>query len=272
MTASTSTISTSNAISQSTVVNIEKVSPTVKLFTLEVPGTLRFEAGQWLDVFIPGLETVGGYSIASAPHSLTSTSSFIELAVKNANHPPAKRMHEWVEVGTELGVRVGGEVVLVKEPETPALFVAGGIGVAPLHSMILEHLKTNTVGSDSRLAPTVLLYSVTSPNEILFANSLTQLAREHSSFSVHLFFSRLSQTDCDQNRVTHDRLAQSITPGRINKNHINEVLHRHSFFADEKDPRAYLCGPPQMVDDIQAVLLAEPRAFLANRVHYERWW
>ena len=49
------------------VVSITNLSPTVKGLTLKVAEgeTNSFKAGQWLDFFIPGEATVGGFSMSS---------------------------------------------------------------------------------------------------------------------------------------------------------------------------------------------------------------
>jgi len=54
-----------------------------------------YAAGQWVDFHIPGIDTIGGYSIISAPEPIPSGSSlvlnsaalpFFDLAVKKARH------------------------------------------------------------------------------------------------------------------------------------------------------------------------------------------
>jgi hypothetical protein len=160
---------------------------------------VSFLAGQWVDVFIPGLDTVGGFSIVNAPslrpgsdlpapvevhraaagrdgvtgmHSSSTDAlddntdsndnnddhghdhdhndaphrTLVQLAVKMARYPPAKWMHTACTVGSEVAFRVGGSVVLRESDHArPALFIAGGIGIAPLHSMIAER-SLNTGG------------------------------------------------------------------------------------------------------------------------------
>lgn len=54
-----------------------------------------------MDFFIPGLSTVGGFSICSSPKQLKEEST-IELAVKHSEHPPALWVHTKVCVCTFL--------------------------------------------------------------------------------------------------------------------------------------------------------------------------
>lgn len=41
-----------------------------------------------VDLYIPGIETVGGYSITSPPHQLCVDGT-INLAIQHSDHPPA---------------------------------------------------------------------------------------------------------------------------------------------------------------------------------------
>ena len=48
-----------------------------------------------VDFMIPGVETVGGFSMMSSPRKLKKH-RLIELAVKKSDHPPAKWVHSKV--------------------------------------------------------------------------------------------------------------------------------------------------------------------------------
>ena len=52
-----------------------------------------------MDVHIPGVDVVGGYSMTSPPHQLDDPSiKTIELAVKHSPHPPTEWMTTNVSV------------------------------------------------------------------------------------------------------------------------------------------------------------------------------
>ena len=61
---------------------------------LSIPESMIFFLSFWtrVDFFIPGLATVGGFSICSSPRELKEFNT-IELAVKDSQHPPALWVH-----------------------------------------------------------------------------------------------------------------------------------------------------------------------------------
>ena len=77
---------------------MKQLSPTVKWFELKVSNpAVSFQAGQWLDVSMPGVDVVGGFSLCSAPHELRE-GGVVRLAVKSSDHPPALWMHTKVHM------------------------------------------------------------------------------------------------------------------------------------------------------------------------------
>ena len=106
------------------VVSISQLSSTVKGLTLQLEEKeaqgLHFQAGQWLDFFIPGEEKVkvslcqanivatiniitcitqvGGFSMCSCPTDLT-TKRTVDLAVKFSTWAPAYWVHTQCKVG-----------------------------------------------------------------------------------------------------------------------------------------------------------------------------
>src|SRR5690606_7871577 len=106
--------------------------------------------GQWLDTFVPGTPKAGGFTITSPPSAAAATghrhaAPYLELAVQESpdNAPAAWlwRPREAI-LGATLKVRVGGSFVFppVGVADVASLrrvvFVAGGVGVNPLMSML----------------------------------------------------------------------------------------------------------------------------------------
>ncbi|XP_062514632.1 oxidoreductase NAD-binding domain-containing protein 1-like [Corticium candelabrum] len=79
-----------------TVTNLWQESKAVKGLSLSIENSsFTFKSGQWVDVFIPGVAVVGGFSITSTPQFLQDHHQ-IQLAVKRSDHPPAAWIHNEV--------------------------------------------------------------------------------------------------------------------------------------------------------------------------------
>eukprot|EP00041_Stephanoeca_diplocostata_P034249 m.1154414 g.1154414 ORF g.1154414 m.1154414 type:complete len:124 (+) comp24488_c0_seq30:125-496(+) len=73
--------------------------------------------------------------------------TMVHLTVKSGYGAPARWMHESCAIGSKLFIRAGGSTVLQQDTaDKPALFVAGGIGIAPLHGMLQERLYGTAPG------------------------------------------------------------------------------------------------------------------------------
>jgi ferredoxin-NADP reductase len=232
-------------------------------------------AGQWVDVFIPGLETVGGFSIANAPSTAISqdtimnsgdieNGALIQLAVKEARHPPAKWMHTECAVGSTVIVRAGGSVVLrLSEPSRPALFIAGGIGIVPLHSMLAERTAVST-----RLptpSTTRLMYSIRHPDDMLFGKSLSSLKKKCPGVDGTVFLTGTTPlSELPQSHRGPDLHSFPVLSGRITPAALNAQLRELG------EPDVYICGQQDMCDELEIMLLELgcPR----HRIIYERWW
>eukprot|EP00292_Cryptomonas_paramecium_P020703 CAMPEP_0113689988 /NCGR_PEP_ID=MMETSP0038_2-20120614/17512_1 /TAXON_ID=2898 /ORGANISM="Cryptomonas paramecium" /LENGTH=186 /DNA_ID=CAMNT_0000611205 /DNA_START=300 /DNA_END=856 /DNA_ORIENTATION=+ /assembly_acc=CAM_ASM_000170 len=128
----------------------------------------EYSGGQWVDFFAEGIDRVGGYSFTSAQNLPSEVADLVDaprddnefdLAVRVSAHPVASWIHsESCSPGTVVGVRCGGTFTLLKtgvissSAQNPAtgstslplfscrhlLLIAGGAGINPLYSMLLQ--------------------------------------------------------------------------------------------------------------------------------------
>ncbi|XP_051949211.1 oxidoreductase NAD-binding domain-containing protein 1-like [Xyrauchen texanus] len=244
------------------VCGIMSESDTVKRLRLEVPHPdFSFRAGQWVDFFIPGVDTVGGFSICSSP-GLLQREGVIELAVKYTHHPPAHWIHTRCSVDSEVAVRVGGNFFFDPQPSDPVvdlLLVAGGVGINPLYSILLHAADLHRHSHDHGYKPgqTHLCYSAKNTKELLFKNTIIDICRELPD-----------KLSCDfhvtqQSAEIEEQLQPYTISGRISE----EVLQRH---VDPERTLCYLCGPPPMIEkfnaDLQRFGLSE------DKILFEKWW
>ncbi|PTB63559.1 hypothetical protein BBK36DRAFT_1126603 [Trichoderma citrinoviride] len=287
---------------------IEQVNERVRLFRLSLlSGPVKFLPGQWLDTYIPGVPKAGGFTITSAPSASSSSSSsaeeeppYFELAVQESpeNEPAAWLWRPAGEIlGETLRVRVGGRFVFPPPPPPPPLvppfsrlkkvvFVAGGVGVNPLVSMLSYIADNNSSSNDGAsisgqtplVDEVVFLYASKMPrsgelSDVLFLDRITRLFGEGKvKGRVKLF-------------VTGTGAAASSLQGAGETRVINGTrveVQRRRFTAAEDvedavgddgrdDPGTvvYVCGPRGMTDELVERLkgFIDPR-----RVLTEKWW
>ena len=231
---------------ESELVRIRQETPTVKSFLFDLQGAeMDFKPGQWVDLYVdigPSVE-VGGYSITSTPLQRGS----FELAVKKLPWgAPAIYLHERARVGEMFTVQGGsGNFVLDPEWSGPIVFMAGGIGITPIISMLRYLDQTN----DRR--ETLLLYSASSPAELAFRHEIEEMtSRNPRSKAVFTVTRPL------------DEPWQGRT-GRIDRDLLLEQR-------PEGESLYYLCGPPSLQDDLSSIL--KDMSIPQSNIRAERWW
>ncbi|PTB72548.1 hypothetical protein M440DRAFT_1341949 [Trichoderma longibrachiatum ATCC 18648] len=276
---------------------IEQVNERVRLFRLRLlSGPVNSLPGQWLDTYIPGVPKAGGFTITSAPSSSFPSSSseapYFELAVQESpeNEPAAWLWRPEDDIlGETLRVRVGGRFVFpplsapwAKEKDASAgggdvgnglkkvVFVAGGVGVNPLVSMLSYIADNNNSAAEEQariVDEVVFLYVSKMPRsgrltDILFLDRITRFFGEGSV----------------RGRV---KLGSTITGGtmrQMNGTRV-EVQRRRITSADVEDAVGngrhdpgtvvYVCGPRGMTDE----LVERLAGFMdSRRVLTEKWW
>ena len=213
-----------------------------------------FLPGQFLTFVlqIPGRD-VGGeprpvtrcYSLSDAP-----SPDHYRVSIKRVPPPPSRpdlapglssnHFHDHVQVGDVLQVKApSGHFHIDTDAETPAVLVAGGIGITPMMSMLLwclDHQPRRVVH---------LYYGLRQGTEHAFKAQLEGLAASHPNFRLHVVYSRPSPTDAQG--LDHQHTHQHS--GHVDIDLLQRTLPhgRHRFF---------LCGPPALMDSLVPALAA----------------
>ncbi|XP_075931379.1 oxidoreductase NAD-binding domain-containing protein 1 isoform X2 [Anarhichas minor] len=253
-----------NALYPAQVCGIMDESEMVKRVRIAVHPDFSFKAGQWVDFFIPGVETVGGFSMCSSP-GLLQREGIVELAVKYTKHPPAHWIHTMCAVGSRVAMRVGGDFFFNPSPSDPSvdlLLLAGGVGINPLYSILLHtagllHLNHASGGRDYKIGSAHLCYSAKNTQELLFKSSIIEVCREFpDKLSCDLHVTQQS-TDVDSH------LQPFINRGRITE----EELRAH---VDPQRTLCFLCGPRPMIEALSKTLM--DFSLPKDRILFEKWW
>lgn len=152
-----------------------------------------------------------------------------------------------------------GDRVLVEGPrghfvlreDRAAVLVAGGIGITPLKGM------AQYVADEGLDLPVVLLYSNRTPDEIAFRDEVDALARDHAHIEV-------VHTVTRPDDAADGGAAWTGRTGRIDADLLAEAADGLD------DPVHYVCGTPEMVEDMHALLRG--MGVPDGDILYEEFW
>ncbi|RPD48555.1 oxidoreductase [Hymenobacter sediminis] len=212
-------------------------TPRVKTFVLRLPHWQPHRAGQHYTLRLTapdGYQAQRSYSIASPPEQTGQIALTIELIEEGE---VSGYLFEGVQAGDQLEVRgpIGGYFVWEATRQAgPLLLVAGGSGVVPLMAM-LRHRQQASVPN-----PTVLLYSVRTPEDVIYGQELQAMAATDSTFTLLLTFTRQAPTGW----TGYQR--------RLDAALLTEVLRRFP-----TSPQCFICGPNGLVEAAATGLAAQ---------------
>ena len=208
---------------------ISRATPRIRILNLDLRAAeFSFAAGQAVMLGLSGSPLRKPYSIASAPLEV-SKSGIMQVLVQVEDSGGLDPHLELASPGTLLDLEGPfGSFGLPAQVERPLLFVAGGTGIAPLRSMLIEHLSRPTK------FPAALVYSARSVDEFAFRPELAAL---EAAGRMSSYFT-----------VTRDESSEwQGRRGRISQALLTEAL-------PSVDSICMVCGPPQLVSDTRALL------------------
>lgn len=218
-----------------TVSRIDQLTPTIKALHLALDQPIHYQAGQYVQVQIPPLGQSRAFSIANAPGA-DGQAQQIEL---NVRHVPGGAGTTWLHEKLQVGDRLAlagpyGRFFVRHSAAQPMVFMAGGSGLSSPRAMIQELLAR-----DCR-QPITLIYGQRSRDELYYDAEFRSLAAQHSHFTYLPAISG-DGADCDGD-----------WDGARGFVHDAARTHFDGNFAGNK---AYLCGPPPMVEACIATLM-----------------
>lgn len=184
-------------------------------FTFTPSRPVPFEPGQYLELHLPHRADRRGtrrvFSIASAPET-----DQISLGMRTPNDGSSfKRvLRELDEGATVQATQISGDFLLPRDPSTPVVMVAGGIGVTPFASQLAS------AAARGEQRDVHVVYVPSRPGEVLYRDVL-----ESAGATVTVF---------DDTPVTADALLAAVP--------------------DLASRRAYVSGAPSLVADAATAL------------------
>jgi ferredoxin-NADP reductase len=219
---------------QTALVSRETVAERTISFRFDKPTGWSYRAGQFVDITLldpPQTDAEGntrGFSISSAPRedAITITTRLRDTAFK--------RVLQQVWLGTAVKIEGPFGDLRLHHAARPAVLLAGGIGITPFRSILVE-----AIGSGVLPYRIVLFHANRRPEDAAFADEFRALERTDG----HLRFV-----------PTMTKMADSRQTWDGERGHIDAaMLRRH--LAGVIDPIYYVAGPAGMVQALRAMLV-----------------
>ena len=222
------------------VLDSRALTPTTHAVRFEKPKGFAFRPVQFC-----GLEIETDEGGVEYPMSLacSPTRPYLEFGARVTSGSAWKRAFRALVPGDEAEVD-GPYGHFVLDESRPAVLVAGGIGITPLKGMA-EYAADKKLDVSLRL-----LYSNRAQDDIPYKDEVDALARQNPRFSVVHTLTRASPA-----------AAWAGRRGRIDA----ALLEQAS--ADLRDPMYYVCGIPEMVEEMVDTL--RRMNVPAGRIMYE---
>ncbi|MDD5567748.1 MAG: FAD-dependent oxidoreductase [Candidatus Omnitrophica bacterium] len=200
----------------------------VKSIRLDIGGKADFKAGQFLAVTLQNNPELKKYlSISSSP----TEECYLEFTKKLTESDFSQVLNQ-LKPGDTVNIQYPFGKFILGEPAADLAFLSGGIGITPIRS-IAKYVVDKNLGTDM-----VLVYANRSLKDIVFKDDFDAMQKIYPKIKVaHVLCEASPGFKC--------------TPGLINaqviKNEVSDYLKR----------KFYLCGPPQMVEAMEKLLVQE---------------
>lgn len=206
-----------------------KEAKNIYSFYFEKPDKFSFMPGQYLYMTIPWLRSdyrgpTRHFTISSAPqHDRLRITTFVRK--KSAFKSALMQLKK----GDKLeAAGPTGTFILDEAEKGKHLLIAGGIGITPFMSIIDYHLDSGLdFGFD-------LLYSVSGPDQLIFADELKETNANVVDFNLHLTYTKSAPENWNG------------WTGRVNRQMLTKFT--------DTEKKYWLCGPPKMVVDLEKIL------------------
>ncbi|CDM23341.1 Phenol hydroxylase, FAD-and [2Fe-2S]-containing reductase component DmpP [Castellaniella defragrans 65Phen] len=212
------------------VSQVVSLTPTIKAIHIELDDPIDFMAGQYINLRIDQGQFCRAFSLAQPP----AQSRQVELNVRLV---PGGEGTTWIHERLRPGMRVNfsgpyGQFFVRKKAQAPSLFIAGGSGLASPRSMILDLLAEDP---DARIT---LVYGQRTREELYYHEDFLALAARHPGLTYVPVLS-------------HEPETSTWTGCR---GFVHDAARAH-FQNDFRGWKAYLCGPPLMIEACISMLI-----------------
>ena len=180
------------------------------------------------------------YSLANPPQDDDRVVLLVRIAPPPATAPPgtppgqASSYLFSLEMGDTLAVSGPFGEFRAQDSDSEMIFIAGGVGISPIRSIILDQLSR---GSRRKMS---LWYGARDKHDLCYVEEFEEAARRHDNFELHV---ALSAPRDDDDWKGHKGFIHLMVSERYLSAHVAPG-----------DVEYYLCGPPIMSASVMAML------------------
>jgi propane monooxygenase reductase subunit len=211
--------------------HIDHLTHDIRRLDIEISSPLKFWAGQYVDITLPGGQITRSFSMANPPSEGIQLSFIIKKYPQGAF---SAALDDTLKPGDRLTAKGPYGTCFRREARPgPMLLIGGGSGMSPLRSILMDHVESG------EQRPVRFFYGARTQADLFNLDEFASLVRDIPDFK---FIPALSAADDDASWTGE-------------RGFVHEVLARYLHnegLSGEID--AYSCGPPPMIDAILPVL------------------
>jgi propane monooxygenase reductase subunit len=212
------------------------------------PAEIKFFPGQYVDITIPGTDSVRSFSMANTSSRENGLLEFVIKVYPDGHF--SRFLAEELAEGDRLDLTGPFGVFTLREGDNDLVFVGGGAGMAP----ILSLLRTMAERGLQRKA--TFFYGARTKKDLCFEAELHRLEEKLPDFR---YIPALSEPAVSEPGGDEEWDGETGL--------ITDVVKRHA--SDLRGAHAYVCGPPPMVE--AALPLLATLGVEEKRIYYDKF-
>ena len=211
--------------------SVTELTHDIRLLKVQIESPMKFWAGQFVELGVPGAGVTRSYSMASTPSSPTELQFIVRKYPEGAF---SSLLDTTLTPGTPITVNGPFGSCLRREGRPgPMLLVGGGSGMSPLWSILQDHIASG------EQRPIRFFYGARARRDLFLLDEFAAIAKSLPDFQ---FIPVLSQAGPDDAWTGETGFVHEV---------LERVVREQQL---QGEPDAYTCGPVPMVDAVLPVL------------------
>ena len=232
------------------VAGIEKLTHDIRQVEIKLDGSLKFWAGQYVDITVTTSEeetVTRSFSMANTPGETEELKFIIK------KYPDGKFSGELDDGGISVGARVSvrgpyGACFRREDREGPMILVGAGSGMSPIWSILNDHLESG------EQRDVYFFYGARTRDDLFYLGEIDRLLETNPNLT---FVPVLSEAEDDADWSGETGL-------------VHEAVDAHLKRLDlDGEGDVYACGPPPMIDALMPVLFMND--FDTDRTFFDKF-